>query len=225
MTKQIKVDPGYRGRRTNEQFIAPGVYDFDDPALFGTAQYLIDAGRAVEIGSESDGKPRQAVQRDMSGRIIATEQPEERVNTPPSLAVYDHPANRLSAEDMPPVDALAGVVAGSPTVLTTDTTVEHSTEIAPQGLDNMTVPQLRDYATAIGMSVEGLTTKEALIPAIDAYMAGYGTGDGQPVDLDAMTVDQLKDFAHEQGFDIRGLSKKGELVAAIGKQLNEADEA
>jgi hypothetical protein len=42
----IRVTTGYRGRLTNEQYIVPGVYTVDDPALFGLAQFLVDNGRA-----------------------------------------------------------------------------------------------------------------------------------------------------------------------------------
>lgn len=45
----IQVTQNYRGRRTQEQLIAPGIYFREDPALFGLADFLIETGRAIEI--------------------------------------------------------------------------------------------------------------------------------------------------------------------------------
>jgi hypothetical protein len=42
----IQVTTGYRGTRTNEQYITPGQYPADDPLLHGLGQFLIDSGRA-----------------------------------------------------------------------------------------------------------------------------------------------------------------------------------
>lgn len=46
----IHLLKGYRGRLTNEQFIPPGVYAEDDPALSGLANYLVVNGHAVKVG-------------------------------------------------------------------------------------------------------------------------------------------------------------------------------
>lgn len=53
----IKVIRGYRGVRTQEQFIPPGVYDADDPKLFGNAQHLVDLGRAHWVGQPPAAVP------------------------------------------------------------------------------------------------------------------------------------------------------------------------
>jgi hypothetical protein len=45
----IRVLRIYQGRRTNEQKIAPGVYEWDDARLYGLAQYLLDNKHAVEV--------------------------------------------------------------------------------------------------------------------------------------------------------------------------------
>jgi len=47
MKIQLKRD--FAGRLTNEARILPGVYDSEDPALFGIAAYLVDNGFAVII--------------------------------------------------------------------------------------------------------------------------------------------------------------------------------
>ena len=40
---------GYRGVKSKERFIEPGEYEWDDPALFGLANYLILTEHAAEI--------------------------------------------------------------------------------------------------------------------------------------------------------------------------------
>lgn len=45
----IEVKQTYRGRKTRELPIHPGVYFRDDPLLFGLADFLVETGRAVEI--------------------------------------------------------------------------------------------------------------------------------------------------------------------------------
>lgn len=46
--RRIRVLIGYRGKRTHEQFIAPGIYAETDPALHGLADFLLESGRAVQ---------------------------------------------------------------------------------------------------------------------------------------------------------------------------------
>lgn len=45
----IEVKQTYRGRKTRELPIHPGVYFRDDPLLFGLADFLVETGRAIEI--------------------------------------------------------------------------------------------------------------------------------------------------------------------------------
>lgn len=47
--RSIQVLVNYGGALTNEQRILPGVYDADDPRLFGLADHLVEAGHAIEI--------------------------------------------------------------------------------------------------------------------------------------------------------------------------------
>jgi hypothetical protein len=47
--KQIHVLYGYRGERTREQFIEPGVYFAESEQLFGLAEYLVENGHAVYV--------------------------------------------------------------------------------------------------------------------------------------------------------------------------------
>jgi len=46
---KVQVLEDYGGRRTGEVRIQPGVYDVDDPALFGLADYLIANGKARKV--------------------------------------------------------------------------------------------------------------------------------------------------------------------------------
>jgi hypothetical protein len=46
---RIRVLHIYQGRRTNEQKIMPGVYEWDDARLYGLSQYLLDNKHAVEV--------------------------------------------------------------------------------------------------------------------------------------------------------------------------------
>lgn len=46
--RRIRVLIGYRGKRTHEQFIAPGDYAETDPALYGLVDFLLESGRAVQ---------------------------------------------------------------------------------------------------------------------------------------------------------------------------------
>ena len=46
---RIHLKHRYRGAKTNEQWIEPGDYDANDPAVDGFAQYLIDNDHAVEL--------------------------------------------------------------------------------------------------------------------------------------------------------------------------------
>ncbi len=52
-----RVLSGYQGRPTNEQWIGPGVYENDDPRLFGRAMYLVENGHAVEVDAEPAAAP------------------------------------------------------------------------------------------------------------------------------------------------------------------------
>lgn len=45
----IEVKQTYRGRKTQERPIYPGVYFREDPVLCGLADFLIETGRAIEI--------------------------------------------------------------------------------------------------------------------------------------------------------------------------------
>lgn len=46
---RIQVLQDFRGKFTGERLIAQGVYTFDDPALYGQGQWLIDNGYALLI--------------------------------------------------------------------------------------------------------------------------------------------------------------------------------
>jgi hypothetical protein len=48
---KIQVLENYGGAATREYRVLPGVYEFDDPALMGAAQLLLDLGKAVEVKS------------------------------------------------------------------------------------------------------------------------------------------------------------------------------
>ena len=48
----IKVTTGYRGKPSNEQFIAPGEYEVGSDRLFGLERYLVQNGFAVFIGND-----------------------------------------------------------------------------------------------------------------------------------------------------------------------------
>lgn len=62
----IRVLEGYRGRSTNEQYIAPREYEDTDPALYGLTDFLIGTGRAgiirevIEVppADEGDATPQ-----------------------------------------------------------------------------------------------------------------------------------------------------------------------
>jgi len=43
---QLRLLHDYRGSRTGERIIAEGIYDVDDPALMGLADYLVTNGHA-----------------------------------------------------------------------------------------------------------------------------------------------------------------------------------
>lgn len=45
----IEVLHNYGGKATNEKRIKPGVYDDDDEALFGLADYLVENGHAKRL--------------------------------------------------------------------------------------------------------------------------------------------------------------------------------
>lgn len=46
---QIEVLRNFRGRMTGEQLIRPGIYDADDPRIYGIADYLVANGHARVI--------------------------------------------------------------------------------------------------------------------------------------------------------------------------------
>lgn len=46
---RVQVLRLYQGRRTNEQPIQPGLYESDDPALYGLADYLVENGHAILV--------------------------------------------------------------------------------------------------------------------------------------------------------------------------------
>lgn len=46
--RQFQILYGYRGERTQEQFIPAGVYDEDDPRLYSLGDYLVANGHALE---------------------------------------------------------------------------------------------------------------------------------------------------------------------------------
>lgn len=50
---KIKLLLNYGGWNTNERRILPGVYDSDDPALFGLADYLVENKHAVVVEDET----------------------------------------------------------------------------------------------------------------------------------------------------------------------------
>lgn len=54
--KKINVLVNYGGVLTNELRILPGLYDVDAPELFGIADYLVESGHAVAVGTD-DVKP------------------------------------------------------------------------------------------------------------------------------------------------------------------------
>lgn len=55
---KIKVVVYFQGHMTDEQIIAPGVYDMNDPALFGCGAYLVERGKAVVLDViESENPP------------------------------------------------------------------------------------------------------------------------------------------------------------------------
>lgn len=49
---KIKMLKNFGGVLTNEKRIVEGVYDSEDPRLFGIAQYLVDNGHAIFVGGE-----------------------------------------------------------------------------------------------------------------------------------------------------------------------------
>jgi len=53
----IHVLEDYRGRQTQERVIKAGMYEADDPALFGAAAYLVANGVAVETDSAPEPSP------------------------------------------------------------------------------------------------------------------------------------------------------------------------
>lgn len=48
----VQVLHNYGGAPTGEQRILPGLYDENDPALFGVGDYLVESGHAVRIKNQ-----------------------------------------------------------------------------------------------------------------------------------------------------------------------------
>lgn len=67
---RITMIVGYRGRKTKEQFIPPGIYDEDDPRLNGLGSWLVKTGRAYWMDKPGD------VTRDSDSSAFA--HPEDR---------------------------------------------------------------------------------------------------------------------------------------------------
>lgn len=53
--------PGYRSRKTSTQLVAPGVYDYDDPTLYGVAQDIVNAGAGAWVDSK---RPVKSIEDD-----------------------------------------------------------------------------------------------------------------------------------------------------------------
>lgn len=51
---RVQVLVNYGGALTHELRIFPGVYDADDPRLFGLADHLIEAGHAIALDDDED---------------------------------------------------------------------------------------------------------------------------------------------------------------------------
>lgn len=54
----LQVISGYRGERTQEQYIAPGYYEEDDPRLHGCGEFLIETGRAQRVSAIATFPPQ-----------------------------------------------------------------------------------------------------------------------------------------------------------------------
>jgi len=75
---RIKLNSYYIGWKTNERKIAPGIYDVNDDAIFGIADYLIRNGHAVVV--EEDGaasvqqvpkpKPRRVAVKKTRAKVV-----------------------------------------------------------------------------------------------------------------------------------------------------------
>jgi len=46
---RLHLPHGYRGRKSQEQYIPAGEYPWGDPALMGLESYLLENGHAVEV--------------------------------------------------------------------------------------------------------------------------------------------------------------------------------
>jgi hypothetical protein len=57
---KIKMLKNFGGVLTNEKRIVEGVYESDDPSLFGIADYLVDNGHAV-IVADASGQDKTVV--------------------------------------------------------------------------------------------------------------------------------------------------------------------
>ncbi len=54
---KIEVLENYGGQRTQERRVLPGVYNVDDPALFGVGEYLLEVGKAIVIEADTPALP------------------------------------------------------------------------------------------------------------------------------------------------------------------------
>lgn len=49
VSMRLHLPHGYRGRKSQEQYIPAGEYQWGDPALMGLETYLIENGHAIEV--------------------------------------------------------------------------------------------------------------------------------------------------------------------------------
>lgn len=86
---KINVLHNYGGWNTQERRILPGVYDSEDAALFGLAQYLVDNGHAVIAG---EIEPVQVVEVEPQTQSVgADETITELIPVNPPLAPEQSP--------------------------------------------------------------------------------------------------------------------------------------
>lgn len=72
----IEVLHDYGGQPTQGRRILPGKYDYDDPALFGLAGYLVNNGHAVYVVSETDVTPAEDVTESASVETVTENAPK-----------------------------------------------------------------------------------------------------------------------------------------------------
>lgn len=59
----IKVIESYRGRKTEERLVEPGVYELGDPRLFGCGKLLLELGKAVIVQEDVAPVPEPTKKR------------------------------------------------------------------------------------------------------------------------------------------------------------------